>query len=177
MGRAPVKEFAGSNGHARGFVNEFPTPRPGSVFFTAQPEKRAPAADLKKKLLALAAESGLDYAVVVRRLDPEAQKKSDELLAGPVLAYRVSVKDGAETAIGLSEWAGVTFRALRDIVLVSDKDYVYNFFQPGPFYYNRGYVPASIVAPSALLVQEMELKPVDSKPDRKPYLPHPYFEK
>jgi hypothetical protein len=31
------------------------------------------------------------------------------------------------------------------------------------------------VAPSALLVQEMELKPTDKKPDRQPYLPHPYF--
>ncbi|OGR68317.1 MAG: hypothetical protein A2081_01860 [Elusimicrobia bacterium GWC2_61_19] len=177
MGRAPVKEYAVSNGHARGFVNEFPAPRPGSLFFTAQAEKRVPEAELKKKLLAMAAESGLDYAVLVRRLDPEDQKKTEDLLAGPVLAYKVSVKDGSETVIGLSEWAGVTFRALRDILLVSDKDYVYNYFQPGPFYYNRGYVPASIVAPSALLVQEMELKPTETKPDRQPYLPHPYFEK
>ncbi|HAT71256.1 MAG TPA: hypothetical protein DCS63_00380 [Elusimicrobia bacterium] len=177
MGRAPVKEFRVSNGHARGFVNEFAAPRPGSLFFTALADKRAPAPDLKKKLLAMAAESGLDYAVLVRRLDPEAEKKTEDLLAGPVLAYKVSVKDGSETVIGLSEWAGVTFRALRDILLVSDKDEVYNYYQPGPYYYNRGYVPASIVAPSALLVQEMEMKPAEAKPDRQPYLPHPYFEK
>jgi hypothetical protein len=176
MGRAPVKEFRNSNGHARGFINEFPTPRPGSVFFTEQPEKRAPQAELRKKLLQLAADSGLDYALVVRRLDPEGEKKFDELLAGPVLAYKVSVKDGSESLIGPADWTGVTFRALRDILFVSDKDYVYNYYQAGPFYYDRGYVPASIVAPSALLVQEMELKPTDKKPDRQPYLPHPYFE-
>ncbi|MCM2266821.1 MAG: metallopeptidase TldD-related protein [Elusimicrobiales bacterium] len=177
MGRAPVKEFRASNGHGRGFVTEFATPRPGNVFFTSKPEKRVPQAELKKKLLAAAADSGLDYAVIVRRVDGEASRKSDALLAGPVLAYRVSVKDGSEKVIGGSDWAGVTFRALRDIMLVSDKDQVYNYFQPGPFYYNRGFVPASIVAPDALLVQEMELKPTEAKPDRQPYLPHPYFAK
>ncbi len=176
MGRAPVKEFRVSNGHARGFTSEFATPRPGSVFFKAQPEKRAPVAELKKKLLAMAADSGLDYALIVRRLDPEADKKSEDLLAGPVLAYRVSVKDGSERLIGPADWTGVTFRALRDIQLVSDADYVYNYYQSGPFFYNRGFVPASIIAPSALLVQEMELKPTENKPDRQPYLPHPYFE-
>ncbi|OGR51553.1 MAG: hypothetical protein A2049_12330 [Elusimicrobia bacterium GWA2_62_23] len=175
MSRAPVKEFRTSNGHARGFAGEFPTPRPGSVFFSAQPEKRAPLDELKKKLLAVAADNGLDYAVIVRRLDAEQARKADALLAGPVLAYKVLVKDGSETVLGGSDWTGVTFRALRDIMLVSDKDQVYNYFQAGPFYFNRGFVPASIVAPAALLVQEMELKPTDAKPDRQPYLPHPYF--
>lgn len=177
MGRAPVKEFRVSNGHARGFTSEFATPRPGSVFFSAQPEKRVPAAELKRKLLALAAESGLDYALIVRRLDPEAAKKTEDLLAGPVLAYKVSVKDGSERLLGPADWTGVTFRALRDIQLVSDEDYIYNYYQPGPFFYNRAFVPASLVAPAALLVQEMELKPTENKPDRQPYLPHPYFEK
>lgn len=177
MGRAPVKEFRTSNGHARGFVAEFPTPRPGNVFFSAKPEKRATPGELKRKLLAAAADNGLDYAVIVRRLDAEQARKSDALLAGPVLAYKVLVKDGSETVIGGSDWTGVTFRALRDIMLVSDKDQVYNYFQAGPFYFNRGFVPASIVAPSALLVQEMELKPTEAKPDRQPYLPHPYFAK
>lgn len=176
-GRAPVKEFRSSNGHARGAVNEFPEPRPGSVFFSAQPGRRAPYAELKKKLLQAASENGLDYAVIVRRLDPETSKDYSELLSEPVLAYKVSVKDGSELVLGAAKWAGVTFRALRDILLVSSTDQVYNYYQPGPFYYNRGYVPASLVAPSALLVQEMELKPTDTKPDRKPYLPHPYFAK
>jgi predicted Zn-dependent protease len=177
MSRAPVKEFRVSNGHARGFVGEFPTPRPGNVFFSERQEKRASPEELKKKLLALAADNGLDYAVIVRRLDAEQARKADDLLAGPVMAWKVSVKDGSETVLGGTEWSGVTFRALRDILLVSDKDQVYNYYQAGPFYYNRGYVPASIVAPSALLVQEMELKPTEAKPDRQPYLPHPYFAK
>ena len=174
-GRTPVKEYRSSNGHARGFINEYPTPRPGSVFFSADAAKRLPPAELKSRLLAAAAESGLDYAVLVRRLDPPAQNEPGQLLSAPVQAYRVSVKDGAETPLAACEWTGVTFRALRDILLVSDSDQVYNYYQPGPFLANRGFVPASLVSPGALLVQEMELKPAEAKPDRKPYLPHPYF--
>ena len=177
MTRAPVGKAAESNGHARGTIREFPMPRPGNVFFTAQPAKKAPAADLKKELLRAAAENGLDYAVVVRRLDPWDTRDGEALLADPVLAFKVSVKDGSETPINGAEWSGVNFRALRDIMLVSDSEQVYNYYQPTPFFYTRGYVPASIVAPSALLVQELELKPTEAKPDRQPYLPHPYFAK
>ena len=175
MGRAPVKEFASSNGHGRGFLNEFPTGRPGNVFFSAAPEKRVPREKLKAELLRLARENGLEYALLARRLDAEDQKKGDELLAGPVLLYKVKVADGSETLVGGAEWSGVTFRALRDILLVSDAEYVYNYYQPGPFLYNRGYVPATLVAPAGLLVQELELKPAEAKPDRQPYLPHPFF--
>lgn len=177
MTRAPVGKCAESNGHARGFIREFPMPRPGNVFFTAQPAKQAPRAGLKKELLRLAAENGLDYAVIVRRLDQWDGRKGEDLLAGPALAYKVSVKDGSETPINGEEWAGVNFRALRDIMLVSDAEQVYNYYQPTPFFYTRGYVAASIIAPSALLVQEMELKPTEAKPDRQPYLPHPFFDK
>jgi len=177
MTRAPVGKCAESNGHARGFIREFPMPRPGSVFFKAQQAKKLPRAQLKKELLRLAAENGLDYAVIVRRLDPWDTRKGEDLLAGPMLAYRVSVKDGSETLMNGAEWAGVNFRALRDIVLVSEGEQVYNYYQPTPFFYTHSYVPASIIAPEALLVQEMELKPTEAKPDRQPYLPHPFFAK
>lgn len=177
MTRAPVGKAAESNGHARGHIREFPMPRPGNVFFGAQPSKKVPAAELRKELLRAAAENGLDYAVVVRRLDPWDTRDGEALLADPVLAFKVSVKDGSETPINGAEWSGVNFRALRDIMLVSDGEQVYNYYQPTPFFYTRGYVPASLVAPSALLVQELELKPTEAKPDRQPYLPHPYFAK
>lgn len=177
MTRAPVGKAAESNGHARGFIREYPMPRPGNVFFTAQPAKKLPRAELKKELLRLAAENGLEYAILVRRLDPWDTRKGEDLLGGPVLAYKVSVKDGSETPVNGAEWAGVNFRALRDIMLVSDAEQVYNYYQPTPFFYTRGYVAASLIAPAALLVQELELKPTEAKPDRQPYLPHPYFAK
>ncbi|OGS44388.1 MAG: hypothetical protein A3J79_04290 [Elusimicrobia bacterium RIFOXYB2_FULL_62_6] len=170
--RSPVRQFKTSNGHGRAHINEFPSGRPGNVFINS--ERTATKAALRKKLLEMARELGLEYAVLVRRMSQSDSKRMEDLLAKPALVYKVLVKDGSEELINGAEFTGVSFRALRDIVLTSDSHYVYNFYQPGPLYYSRGYVPASIIAPS-ILVQEMELKKTEQKPDRQPYLPHPYF--
>ncbi|MBI4803033.1 MAG: hypothetical protein HY796_10970 [Elusimicrobia bacterium] len=174
MSRAPVKQFKTSNGHGRGHINEFPSARPGNVFIMS--EKTATKAGLKKKMLDMAGELGLDYAVTVRRMAREDSKRPEELLSRPALVYKVYVHDGSEELMNGTEFTGVSFRALRDIVLTSDDHYVYNFYQSGPLYYSRGYVPAAIITPS-ILVQEMELQKTEQKPDRQPYLPHPYFGK
>jgi predicted Zn-dependent protease len=172
MSRGPVKGFPSSNGHGRAALNEFPSGRPGNVFFTSR--KTAPAAELKKRLLELAAEQELDYAVIVRRLASETTLDLENILAAPVLAWKV-YRDGREELINGVEFTGVTYRALRDIVLTSDEPYIYNYYQPGPYAMSRGSVAASIVSPSAVLVQEMELKRTDRKPDRAPYIGHPFF--
>ncbi|HOI42977.1 MAG TPA: metallopeptidase TldD-related protein [Elusimicrobiales bacterium] len=174
MSRGPVKDFRSSNGHARSAIVEFPSGRPGNVFVSSR--KTAPAAELKKKLLELAAEQELDYAVMVRKLFPEGVLDMETLLAPPVFAWKV-YRDGREELMSGVEFTGVTYRALRDMVLTSDEPYVYNYYQLGPYAMGRGMVAASIIAPSAVLVQEMELKRTDRKPDRAPYLEHPYFEK
>ena len=54
----------------------------------------------------------------------------------------------AEELINGVEFDGVSFRALRDIVLTSDDYYVHNFYQSGPLFYNRADVPAAIITPS-----------------------------
>lgn len=174
MSRSPVKGFSSSNGHGRRALNEFPSGRPGNVFVNSR--KTAPAAELKKRLIELAAEQELDYAVVVRRLASEASLDIENILAAPVLAWKV-YRDGREELMNGVEFTGVTYRALRDILLTSDEPYIYNYYQPGPYAMSRGSVAASVIAPSAILVQEMELKRTDRKPDRAPYLPHPFFER
>jgi len=172
MSRAPVKQFKTSNGHGRGAYDEFFSARPGNVFILS--EKTAPKEELKKKLLAMAKELGLEYAIIVRRMAGGGSKRLEDLMAKPMLVYKAYVKDGAEELINGVEFDGVSFRALRDIVLTSDDYYVHNFYQSGPLFYNRADVPAAIITPS-ILVQEMELKKTEQKPDRLPYLPHPYF--
>lgn len=174
MSRGPVKDFSSSNGHGRAALSEFPSGRPGNVFVSSR--KTAPAAELKRKLLELAAEQELDYAVVVRRLASESSLDIENLLAAPVFAWKV-YRDGREELMNGVEFTGVTYRALRDIILTSDEPYIYNYYQPGPYAMARGSVAASVIAPSAVLVQEMELKRTDRKPDRAPYLPHPFFER
>ncbi len=174
MSRGPVRDFRSSNGHGRAALNEFPSGRPGNVFVNSR--KTAPSAELKKRLLDLAAEQELDYAVIVRSLASEGSLDMENILAAPVFAWKV-YRDGREELMNGVEFTGVTYRALRDIVLTSDEPYIYNYYQLGPYAMARGSVAASIVAPSAVLVQEMELKRTDRKPDRAPYLEHPFFAK
>ena len=63
------------------------------------------------------------------------------------------------------EFTGVTLRALRDITAVSKETYVHNLSWS---------TPGTVVAP-AILVQEMEIKKSETKPDKLPYMPNPYF--
>ncbi|KAF0126203.1 MAG: peptidase U62 modulator of DNA gyrase [Elusimicrobia bacterium] len=172
MSRGPVRDFSSSNGHGRAALNEFPSGRPGNVFVSSR--KTAPPVEIKKRLLELASEQELDYAVIVRRLASEGSLDIENILAAPVFAWKV-YRDGREELMNGVEFTGVTYRALRDIVLTSDEPYIYNYYQPGPYAMARGSVAASIIAPSAVLVQEMELKRTDRKPDRAPYLEHPFF--
>jgi predicted Zn-dependent protease len=87
-------------------------------------------------------------------------------LNAPFAALKVYL-DGREEPVHGIEFTGVNLRALRDITAVSSETYVHNLGWS---------VPGAIVTPS-LLVQEMEIKKSDQKPEKKPYLPHPYFGK
>ncbi|MFH1619787.1 MAG: metallopeptidase TldD-related protein [bacterium] len=173
MGRTPVKERKFSNGHGRGGFGEYATGRPGNLFITA--EKSMPQAALRQKMLDMCRELELDYGIVIKRMTPESSRDDKSLLSPPLLAYRVHVKDGREEPVHGVNFTGVSFRALRDVLAASDEQHVYNYMQMGPFHANRGYAAASIVAPS-VLVQEMELKKTETKPEKLPYLRHPYFE-
>ncbi|MFA6028650.1 MAG: metallopeptidase TldD-related protein [Elusimicrobiota bacterium] len=174
MGREPIKEREGSNGHGRGAFWEFPTAHISNLFVV--PRSSIPLADLRKELLKRAADFGLPYGIVIRRLGEEDDQDKDELLAAPVLAYKVDVKTGKEELLRSAQFSGVSLRALRDIALASDRTLVYNYYQLGPYKVSRGQTQASIVSPDVLLA-EMEFKKTDRKPEKPPYLKHPYFDK
>ena len=174
MSRAPIKERAHSNGHGRGGFQEIISGRVGNLVVSA--EDPVAAAELKKNLLKRAADFGLDYGILIRRIATEDKKEEEELLADPILVYKVYVKDGREELVRGAEFSGVTLRALRDIVAASKERYVYNYYEQGPFLGARGEVNASLVCPSVLL-SEMELKKTKKKPQKLPYLPHPFFSK
>ncbi len=173
MSRAPTKKRANSTGHGRGAQWEFPTAHISNLVISS--EKTMPLSELKDELRKQAREFGLDFGVVIRRLRPENAQEKNELLAAPVMVFKVDVKTGKETLMRNAKFSGVTLRALRDIVATSAKRHVYNYYQLGPYKASgRGQVQASIVHPS-VLVAEMELKKSDKKPDKLPYLKHPHF--
>jgi predicted Zn-dependent protease len=161
MSRAPIREFKHSNGHGRAAFMGEPSGRMGTLIVTPEPEKSVPLAELKEKMRAMCRELELDYGIVVREMGG----------LNPIRAYKVYAADGREEPLMGLEFVGAGFRPLRDIVAASRELYVFNFFHGSP---GRSVVPASIVAPS-ILVQEMELRKTERKPERMPYLKHPYF--
>jgi len=159
MSRAPIRERRRSNGHARAAFGGEPSGRMGNLIVT--PEKAVPLSELKAKLRSMCKELDLEYGLLVRRMGDLT----------PTVAYKVYAADGREEALRGVEFTGAGFRPLRDIVAASREMYVFNFTHGSV---GRTGVPAAIVAPS-ILVQEMEVKKTERKPDKLPYLPHPYF--
>ncbi len=159
MSRAATKDFNKSNGHGRGDFSEYPDGSPSNVFIVPgnNPARVVPLAELKKKFLDLCREQELDYCIMVKGLDS---------MYSPFTAWKVYL-DGREEPVHGIEFTGVTLRALRDITAVSKETYVYDLAWS---------TPGSIVTPS-ILVQEMEIKKTEQKPEKKPYLGHPYFSK
>ncbi|MFH2201559.1 MAG: metallopeptidase TldD-related protein [Elusimicrobiota bacterium] len=170
--RAPTKKSLRSNGHSRGALWEIPTAHISNMIVWA--EKTSSMEEIKQDLLARARDFGLDHAYIVRRLVMEEGREAGELLAPPIMLYRVDAESGEETLVRNAKFSGVTLRALRDIVAVSSRRHVHNFYQLGPFALARGQTQASIIHPS-ILVSEMELKRTDKKPVKLPYLKHPHF--
>ena len=160
MSRAATRDFKESNGHGRADFNDYASGSPSNVFIRPEPDsaKVLPLEELKKKLIDICREQELEYCLIIRGLDD---------MNDPFTAYRVYVKDGHEEPVHGLEFTGMSLRALRDIAAVSKEMNVY---------YPDWSTPGSIISPS-ILVTEMEVKKTDSKPEKLPYLPHPYFEK
>jgi len=158
MSRAATRDFKISNGHGRADFTEYASGSPSNVFIRPEDNsaKVLPLAELKKKFIDMCREQELEYCLLVKGLDSMTE---------PFAAYRVYVKDGHEEPVHGLEFTGTSLRALRDIAAVSKEMNVY---------YPDWSTPGSIVSPS-ILVQEMEVKKTDSKPEKLPYLPHPYF--
>ncbi len=160
MSRAATRDFNKSNGHGRADFLDYASGSPSNVFIRpeAASPKVLPLKDLKNKLIDICREQELEYCLLIRGLDN---------MNAPFTAYRIYVKDGREEPVHGLEFTGTSLRALRDITAASKEMNVY---------YPDWSTSGSIISPS-ILVQEMEVKKTDSKPEKMPYLPHPYFSK
>jgi len=162
MSRQPIKKLAESNGRARALPNQFTLPTLTNVFVTtSKPEK-----DLVKELRRLAREAGNEYGLLVTQLEDPAvtnayaqtEGPADDarnLLAAPVVAYKVYAEDGRREPVRGLVFDEVSIRTLRDIAAMGADADVVNVMQPAGM---MGFVyPLSVVTPS-ILVEEMELK-------------------
>lgn len=162
LGRRPTRDFSESNGHVWASPAFWPMPRVTSLFV----ETADPAHDLTVELRRLAGEFGLEYGLLVTRLEEPRYSMayrrsfspgdtSEQLLSAPVGVYRVYVDDGRMEPLRGLVFDEVTVRALRDVGMLGDD----------PVLYNRRLgtsarsviIPGAIVTPS-ILVEEIDLR-------------------
>lgn len=168
MSRIPRKDLSGSTGHARALGGDRRAAMPANV--TVTPKRTVSDAKLRRTALRLAAQTGRDYVLVVRRLLPTALVQSLDVgisgegplpgLTPPYEAYRLYA-DGREEPVRSLRFSGVDRRALRDIVAAGAGLGPVDVLDgpPGPTRYQigaTGGVPVTWDVPS-VLVAELEL--------------------
>lgn len=164
LGRQPVEGLERSNGHSRSTAQQMTVPGITNLLVTSSDP--LPAEKMLRALRNLCREQGIEYGLLVRKLeDPrfsdlyrttEREEESQpELLAPPLLAYRVYAADGRVEPVRGLGFDAVSVRSLRDITALGADAQVYNLLHPLPGF--GGYQQVSIITPS-ILVEEMELK-------------------
>jgi predicted Zn-dependent protease len=184
--RQPVRGHNGSNGRAR-MPGSFGADTPGiGNLFIRSTETMSPA-ELKAKLLELINARGKPYGIIVRKMDfPSSASVAEvrRLLAAdsggppvsiPILAYRV-YPDGHEELIRGMRFRGFNTRSLKDIIAAGNDLTTFEFMDnPAPFALmgGSGYVSnAAVIAPS-ILIDDLELHPVEEEQPKLPVVPPP----
>lgn len=126
---------------------------PGTIHI--QVEKGLKPEKMKKELIKAAKEEGLDYAYIVRR-------------SGSVnsLLYRVDVKDGKETMMRTADVAGIALSKIKRVREISSKENVMNYIL-------NGEVLSSLIYPSSILIEDVEIGKVPVKTEKEPVLKYP----
>jgi predicted Zn-dependent protease len=154
LGRQPIRDFPSSNGHGRASLPlSWPAPSLGNLVVHSS-DALAPE-DLKKKLIALCKDRGLDYGYYAETMGG---------LRAPRLLYRVWTQDGHEELVRGALFGDLDQRSMRSNIVAAGKDlYVDNEIQP---------VPHSVVTPS-ILFDDLEVKRQTSNKDKLPEYPAP----
>jgi hypothetical protein len=180
--RQPVRSFEGSNGRARlPGNNGASTPAFSNLFFSAS--ETVTVAELRKKLIDLIQTRGKQYGIIVRKMDFPSSASVDEvrrLLSGsqggerpvstPLLVYKVFV-DGHEELVRGLRFRGFNARSLKDILAAGNDSAAFEYLDsPAPFALMgaSGYTAEACVIAPSILVDDLELHPVE---DEQPKLP------
>ncbi len=166
MTRIPRGEFTESTGHARASGGDRYVAFPSVV--TVKPKKYTKKRKLSKKGMQLAKQTGNDYVLVIKHIEPlaltedfEIAFSGDEQLSGlttPSVVVR-RYADGTEEPVRGLKFVGVDRRVLKDIVLAGpQQDFVGLMDESDGRYFMSptGGRPVSWSVPS-ILISEMEL--------------------
>jgi hypothetical protein len=115
--------------------------------------------ELKKKLIEMAKEEGLEYALIVR----EMTSNMSELRQ----VYKVDVNTGEEKLVRSASFKGLTLNDLRKITGAGNNKIVLNTAAGEDIQHKMDFVngcPATFITPDALLFREIEISKA-SKPN------------
>jgi hypothetical protein len=188
--RQPVRGFEGSNGRARLPGRQANVADISNLFVTSS--DTIPAADLKKKLIETIQARNKPYGIIVRKMDfPSTATRGEvvRILQGsqgtthpvsmPLLVFKV-FPDGHEELVRGMRFRGFNARSLKDILAVGDNSTAFDFMDSTEPFAQVGYgeytTEACIVAPS-IIIDDLELHPVDEELPKLPVVPAPEFVK
>jgi hypothetical protein len=158
-GRTPSKEVDSTNGHMRlkyGYGGIDKAIGPGIV--KVHSSNTSSYSELKKKMLSIAKEEGLEYGIVVKKMPVHAT-------VAPLKIFKIMVETGEEIPLHSARLGTLDDKVFKDIAGVSDSLIVYNTFYSGGITDlsgagGTGGMPVSVITPSALLFEEVEIEPV-----------------
>jgi hypothetical protein len=188
--RQPVRGFEGSNGRARLPGREANVADISNLFVRSS--DTIPAADMKKKLIELIQARNKPYGIIVRKMDFPSTATRGEVLrilqgsqgtthpvSTPLLVYKV-FPDGREVLVRGVRFRGFNARSLKDILAAGDDATVFDFMDSTEPFAEVGYgeytTEACVVAPS-IIIDDLELHPVDEELPKLPVVPAPEFVK
>lgn len=157
-GRSPTSKIKQPNGHVRlPFTSLNPMVVPGVI--EVDYKDAVSKDELKKKLLEMAKEEGLEYALIVREMTPNMSELKR--------VYKVDVKTGEEKLIRSAAFKGLTLNDLRKIAGAGNQKIVLNTTAGEDIQHKFDFVngcPASFITPDAFLFKDIEVNKV-SKPN------------
>ncbi len=185
--RQPVNGFVGSNGRARlpGMFGH-KTATCGNLFVRAS--ETVSGAALRAKLIETCTRRNKPYGLIVRKLDFPSSASFAEIrrmltaagsgvraISPPVMVFRV-YPDGREELVRGLRFRMLAARSLRDILAASDETFAFDYLDNGAPFAVIGagnfVAETSVVAPS-VLVDDVELEPVQADYPRPPLVPPP----
>jgi hypothetical protein len=144
-GRTPTRKIKQSNGHSRGIISpSFSMSRTFPSVIDIEFKDASTREELRNKLIEMAEEEGLDFAMIVR----------DMYLIGNELklVYKLDLKTGNETMMRTAGFKPFNFSDLRKLVGASDHKRVYNM--------STLTTGVSFITPDALLFKDLEVNKV-----------------
>jgi hypothetical protein len=184
--RQPVRGFEGSNGRAR-LPGAFGASIASMSNLFISSSESASVSELKKRLIDLCQARGKPYGIIVRKMDFPSSASVDEvrrLMSGsqggrpvslPILVYRL-FPDGHDELVRALRFRGLNVRSLKDILAAGNDSAEFEFMDnaaPFALIGGSGFTAEAVVIAPSILIDDLELHPMEDEQPKLPLVPAP----